>query len=174
VKAWRPGAAAVELGEGEDVADGLIAETEAAAFLFGQALGEDVGVEGSELEAAGGAGGGAEAVGEALEPQIVVAVSFEAFEEGLGGGVEAFGPFERVAPEEDVEGAFFLLEKVAEVFFEVGGDLVQGGKRRRSFIGLEEGDEFGGEAEGAGKGGLGKAQIGAGFFEFGAKDPLHM
>jgi hypothetical protein len=35
-------AAAVELGEGEDVADGLIAETEAAAFLFGQALGGDV------------------------------------------------------------------------------------------------------------------------------------
>ena len=33
-------AAAVELGEGEDVADGLITETEAAAFLFGQALGE--------------------------------------------------------------------------------------------------------------------------------------
>jgi hypothetical protein len=98
----------------------------------------DVGVEGSEREAA---------VGAALEPQIVVAVPFEALEDGLGGGVEAFGPFEGVAPEEDVEGAFFLLEEVAEVFLEVGGDLVQGGERRRSFIGLEEGDEFGGEAE---------------------------
>jgi hypothetical protein len=30
-----------------------------------------------------------------------------------------------------------------EVFFEVGGDLVQGGEGRRSFIGLEEGDEIG-------------------------------
>jgi len=111
-------AAAVELGEGEDVADGLIAETEAAAFLFGQALGGDCGVEGSERE---------EAIGAALEPQIVVAVAFEALEDGLGGGVEAFGPFEGVSPEEDVEGAFFLLEEVAEVFLEVGGDLVQGG-----------------------------------------------
>ena len=36
-------AAAVELREGEDVADGLVAETEAAALLVGQALGEDVG-----------------------------------------------------------------------------------------------------------------------------------
>ena len=54
-----------------------------------------------------------------------------------------------------------------------GGDLVQGGEGRRTFIGLEEGDEFGGEAERAGEGGLGKAQIGAGFFEFGAEDPLH-
>jgi len=157
-------AAAVELGEGEDVADGLIAKTEAAAFLFGQTLGGDVGVEGSEREAA---------VGAALEPQIVVAVTFEALEDGLGGGVEAFGPFEGVAPEEDVEGAFFLLEEVAEVFLEVGGDLVQGGEGRRSFIGLEEGDEFGGEAEGAGEGGLGEAQIGAGFSDCGADNPLH-
>ena len=44
--------------------------------------------------------------------------------------------------EEDVEGAFFLLEEVVDVLFEVGGDLVQGGEGRRSFIGLEEGDEF--------------------------------
>ena len=64
----------------------------------------------------------------------------------MGGGIEAFGPFERVAPEEDVEGAFFLLEEVVDILFEVGGDLVQGGEGRRSFIGLEEGDEFGGEA----------------------------
>jgi hypothetical protein len=45
-----------------------------------------------------------------------------------GGGVEAFasGPFEGVAPaEEDVEGAFFLLEEVVDVFLEAGGDLVQ-------------------------------------------------
>jgi hypothetical protein len=34
-----------------------------------------------------------------------------------------------------------------------GGDLVQGGEGRRSFIGFEEGDEFGGEAERAGEGG---------------------
>jgi hypothetical protein len=81
---------------------------------------------------------------------IVVAVTFEALEDGLGGGVEAFGPFEGVAPEEDVEGAFFLLEEGVEVFLEVGGNLVQSGERRRSFIGLEEGDEFGGEAEWAG------------------------
>jgi hypothetical protein len=33
------------------------------------------------------------------------------------------------------------------------GDLVQGGEGRRSFIGLEEGDEFGGKAERAGEGG---------------------
>jgi hypothetical protein len=45
-------AAAVDLGEGEDVADGLIPEPQAAAFLLGQALGGDVGVEGSEREAA--------------------------------------------------------------------------------------------------------------------------
>jgi hypothetical protein len=53
-------AAAVELGEGEDVADGLIAETEATAFLDGQALGEDggVGVEGGEREAGESGGGG--------------------------------------------------------------------------------------------------------------------
>ena len=46
-----------------------------------------------------------------------------------GGGIEAFasGPFEGVAPEEDVEGAFFLLEEVVDVFLEIGGDLVQGG-----------------------------------------------
>jgi len=48
-----------------------------------------------------------------------------------GGGVEAFapglGPFESTAPEEDVEGAFFLLEEVVDVFLEVGGDLVQRG-----------------------------------------------
>jgi len=58
-----------------------------------------------------------------------------------GGGIEAFasGPFEGVAPEEDVEGAFFLLEEVVDVFLEVGGDLVQGSEGRRSFIGLEEG-----------------------------------
>jgi len=62
-----------------------------------------------------------------------------------------------LAPEEDIEGAFFLLEEVAEVFLEVGGDLVQGGERRRSFIGLEEGDEFGGEAERAGESALGEA-----------------
>jgi hypothetical protein len=86
-------AAAVELGEGEDVTDRLIAETEAAAFLFGQTLGEDCGVEGSEREAA---------IGAALEPQIVVALTFEALEDGTG---------------------------------------------RRAFIGLEEGDELGGEAE---------------------------
>src|SRR4030042_1864366 len=49
------GGGAGGLGEGEDVADGLIAETEAAAFLFGQALGGDVGIEGSEREAAMGA-----------------------------------------------------------------------------------------------------------------------
>jgi hypothetical protein len=30
---------------------------------------------------------------------------------------------------------------------QIGGDLVQGGEGRRSFIGLEEGDEFGGEAD---------------------------
>ena len=54
-----------------------------------------------------------------------------------------------------------------EVFLEIGGDLVQGGERRRSFIGLEEGDEFGGEAEGVGEGGLGEAQFGAGFSELG-------
>jgi len=85
----------------------------------------------------------------------------------LGGGVEAFasGRFEGVAPEEDVEGAFFLLEEGADVFLEVGGDLVQAGERRRSLIGLEEGDEFGGEAEGAGEGGLGEAQFGSGFLE---------
>jgi hypothetical protein len=114
-------------------------------------------------------------VGAALNPQIVVAVPFEALKDGLGGGVEAFasGRFEGVAPEEDVEGAFFLLEEVAEVFLEVGGDLVQGGEGRRSFIGLEEGDEFRGEAEGAGEGGLGKAQSGAGFTEAGANNPLH-
>lgn len=71
---------------------GWTAPEEAA---FGQALGGDVGVEGSELEAAGGA---------ALQAKVVVAVSFEALEDGLGGAVEAFGPLERVAPEEDVEG----------------------------------------------------------------------
>ena len=42
-----------------------------------------------------------------------------------GGGVEAFGPFEGVAPEEDVESAFFLLEKGADVFLEVGGNEVR-------------------------------------------------
>jgi hypothetical protein len=57
---------------------------------------------------------------------------------------------EGAAPEDDVEGAFFLLEEGADVFVEVGGDLVQGGEGRRTFIGLEEGDELGGEAEGAG------------------------
>jgi len=43
-----------------------------------------------------------------------------------GGSVEAFAscPFEGVSPEEDVEGAFFLLEEVVDVFLEVGGDLV--------------------------------------------------
>lgn len=65
------------------------------------------------------------------------------------------------------------MRENAEVFLEVGGDLVQGGERRCPFIGLEEGDEFGGEAEGAGEGRLGEAQFGAGFFEFGAEDPLH-
>jgi len=53
--------------------------------------------------------------------------AFEALEDGRGGGVEAFGPFEGVAPKQDVEGALFLLEEGAEVFLEVGGDLVQGG-----------------------------------------------
>jgi hypothetical protein len=43
----------------------------------------------------------------------------------------ATGRFEGAAPEEDVEGAFFLLEEVAEVFLKVGGDFVQGGERRR-------------------------------------------
>jgi len=159
-------AAAVELREGEDIADGLVTETETAAFLLGQALGGNVGVEGRKCEATAGAG-------EAFEEKVIVAVSFEALEDGAGGGVEAFGPFERVAPEEDVEGAFLLLEEVAQVFLEVGGDLVQGGEGRRSFIGLEEGDEFGAEAEGAGKGGLGETQIGAGFFDCGTEDPLH-
>ena len=46
--------------------------------------------------------------------------------------------------------------------------------RRWSFIGLEEGDEFGREAERAGEGGLGKAQIGAGFSDGGADNPLHI
>ena len=92
-----------------------------------------------------------------------------------GSRSEAFasGPYAGVAPEEDVEGAFFLLEEGAEVFLEVGGDLVQGGERRRSFSGLEKGDEFRGEAELAGEGGLGEAQICAGFSEAGADDPLH-
>ena len=36
------------------------------------------------------------------------------------------------------------MEEVVDILFEVGGDLVQGGEGRRSFIGLEEGDEFGG------------------------------
>ena len=67
----------------------------------------------------------------------------------------------------DVKGAFFLLEEVVDVFLEVRSNLVQGGEGRCAFIGLEEGDEFGGEAEGAGEGGLGEAQFDAGFFEFG-------
>jgi hypothetical protein len=32
-------------------------------------------------------------------------------------------------------------------FYEVGGDLVQSGEGRRSFVGPEEGDEFRGEAK---------------------------
>jgi len=48
-----------------------------------------------------------------------------------------------------------------------GGDLVQGGEGGSSFIGLEEGDELGGEAERAADCTLGEAQFGAGFFEFG-------
>jgi len=67
----------------------------------------------------------------------------------------------------------FLLEEVVDVFLEVGGDLVQGGEGRRAFVGLEERNKFGGEAERAGEGGLGKAQIGAGFSDGGAEDPLH-
>ena len=43
---------------------------------------------------------------------------------------------------------------------------MESGERRRFFVGLEERDEFGGEAERAGEGGLGEAQIGAGFSEF--------
>ena len=66
-----------------------------------------------------------------------------------------------------------MREEVAEVFLEVGGDLFQGGEGRRALIGLEEGDKFGGEAELAGEGGLGEAQICAGFSEAGADDPLH-
>jgi len=64
-------------------------------------------------------------LGAVLEPQIVVAVTLEPLEEGLGGGVEAYGPFEGVAPEEDVESAFFLLEEGADVFLEVGGNEVR-------------------------------------------------
>ena len=62
-----------------------------------------------------------------------------------GGGIEAFasGPFEGVAPEEDVEGAFFLLEEVVDVFLEIGGDLVQGGEGRRSFVCPKQGGSAG-------------------------------
>jgi len=74
-------AAAVELGESEDIADGLVTETETAAFLLGQALGGDVGVEGGEREATAGAG-------EAFEEKVIVAVSFEAPEDGAGGFVQ--------------------------------------------------------------------------------------
>jgi len=166
-------AAAVELGEGEDIADGLVTETEAAAFLLGQALGGDVGVEGRKSEATAGAG-------EALEEKVIVAVSFEALEDGAGGfvqGVEWCGDegrgggghfhFYRHTPKQDVEGAFFLLEEVADVFPEDRGDLVQGGEGGSSFIGLEKGDELGGEAERAADCPLGEAQFGAGFFELG-------
>ena len=36
------------------------------------------------------------------------------------------------------------MEEVVDILFEVDGDLVQGGEGRRSFVGLEEGDEFDG------------------------------
>jgi len=176
-------AAAVELREGEDIADGLVTETEAAAFLLGQALGGDSGVEGRKSEATAGAS-------EAFEEKIIVAVSFEALEDGAGGfvqGVEWGGGgggdggghggrggcrgghfhFYRHTPKQDVEGAFFLLEEVADVFPEERGDLVQGGEGGSSFIGLKEGYEFGREAECPADRALGEAQFGAGFFELG-------
>jgi len=183
-------AAAVELRESENIADGLVTEPETAAFLLGQALGRDVGVERGKLETAGGAGGGCEA----LEPQIVVAVFFEALEDGAAGIVKPFGhsrgcggggpcglctpckpcdPSVAFAPEEQAERGFFLLKEVADVLFEERGDFVQGSERRSPFVGLEEGDEFRGEPQGAGEGPLGEAQLCAGFFDPDSKNPLH-
>jgi hypothetical protein len=71
---------------------------------------------------------------------------------------------------------FTQLEKLGKcmtVTKFLGGDLVQGGEGRRSFVGLEEGDELGGEAERAGEGGLGEALSDAGFFDARANNPLH-
>ena len=68
-------AAAVELDEGEDVADGLVAEAEAAALVVGQALGRGVGVEGGELQAA---------AGDVLELEVALAVAAELRELGAG------------------------------------------------------------------------------------------
>ena len=73
-------AAAVELREGEDIANGLIPESEAAAFLLGQELGGDVGIERGEPEAA---------ADETLQANVVIAVSFEALENRAGGLIQA-------------------------------------------------------------------------------------
>jgi hypothetical protein len=49
----------------------------------------------------------------------------------------------------------FSLEGEVEDFLEVGEFPIKCGEGRRAFIGLEERDKFGGEAERAGEGGLG-------------------
>jgi hypothetical protein len=50
---------------------------------------------------------------------------------------------------------------ILDVFVEVGGARGRGKRGRRSFVGLEEGDELGGEA--AGEGGLGVRKPAANF-----------
>jgi len=124
-------AAAVELEEGEYVADGLVAQSQAAALFGGHALGgETARVERGKLKAASG---------RRLEAEIVLAIALEVLELEEGGRRKALSR----GPEEDREGRLLLPQEERGVAVEAGGNPGESVEGRGALSGFEEGNEFG-------------------------------
>jgi len=143
-------AQAVGLAQVQDVADGLVAEAQAAALLLGQSLRGDAGVLGSQVEPA--------------------ARLFLELEIPLAGGLEPeqvlADPLVRLRPvEQDLEGRPPVLEEVGDVPVQESGDLDEGLEARRPLAGLEEGDLLRREPEGFGEGTLAEVDLLAGPFK---------